>query len=122
MVIVFFVIVVTLCQAAVSTTGSMDFNLIIVMTLEIIGSIGLGLLLGWLMMLYIERVKVELIIFIVGVAFLTTFGSNQLALFLKSQFGIGFHPHAMLICITAGFFIQNYSPNNHIFIQGRILR
>ncbi len=116
-VIAFFAIVVTLCQAAVSTTGGMDFNLIITMTLEIIGSIGVGLGLGWLMMLYIKHIKAELIIFIVGVAFLTTFGSKQFAVWMSAEFGIAFHLHAMLICITAGFLIQNYSPNGRIFME-----
>jgi Kef-type K+ transport system membrane component KefB len=116
-VIAFFAVVVTLCQAAVSTTGGMDFNLIITMTLEIVLSIGAGLGLGWLMMLYIKHVKVELMIFIIGVAFLTTFGSKQFAVLMHDQFGMAFHLHAMLICITAGFLIQNYSPSGRVFME-----
>ena len=116
-VIAFFAIVVTVCQAAVSTTGGMDFNLIITMTLEIAGSIGAGLLLGWLMMLYIKHIRVELMIFIIGVAFLTTFGTKQLAAILFIRYGIVFHLHAMLICITAGFLVQNYSPSGRIFME-----
>lgn len=116
-VIAFFAIVVTICQAAVSTTGGMDYRLIVTMTLEIVGSIGAGLLLGWGMMLYIKHIKVELMIFIIGVAFLTTFGSKQFAAFMYTELGIVFHLHAMLICITAGFLIQNYSPSGRIFME-----
>lgn len=116
-VIAFFAIVVTICQAAVSTTGGMDLDLIITMTLEIVGSICAGLLLGWLMMLYNKHIKAELMVFILGVAFLTTFGTKQLAVLMHDQLGIAFHLHAMLICITAGFLIQNYSPSGDTFMK-----
>ena len=36
---------------------------------------------------------------------------------LNSAWGIHFHLHAMLVCIAAGFLIQNYSPNGDIFME-----
>ncbi len=116
-VIAFFAVVVTLCQALVSASGGMDFNLILNMSLEIVGSIALGLLLGRAMIFYIERVNAELVIFIVAVAFLTTFGSKQMTVLMQRWFGIAFHFHAMLICIAAGFLIQNYSRAGDVFME-----
>ncbi|MFH2006355.1 MAG: cation:proton antiporter [bacterium] len=115
-VIAFFAIVVSLCQAAVSGAG-MDFRLIFTMILEIAISIAAGVLLGVLMGQYIKRVKAELMVFILGVAFLTTFGSKQLAIYLHDSHGIAFHLHSMLICITAGFLVQNFSPNGELFME-----
>ncbi len=116
-VIALFAVVVTLSQAAVSTSGAVDLGLIVTMAIEIAVSLGAGVGLGYLMIWYIKHVKVELVIFILGVAFLTTFGARELATWTAASLGTTFHLHVMLTCIAAGFMIQNFSPSGHVFME-----
>lgn len=84
---------------------------------EILVSFGAGGLLGWLVVLYIRRVKVDLVIFLVGLAFLVTKFSHGLASFLELHYGTIFHIEPMLICMAAGFVIQNLSEEGGRFLE-----
>jgi hypothetical protein len=76
-----------------------------------------GILLGWVVSLYISRVKTELLVFILAAAFLVTFFSRQFAFFLDRFYDISFHLEPMLICVTAGFWIQNFSRSGRQFME-----
>lgn len=74
---------------------SADFVMDVLM--EVGGSLILGILVGALIILYLLYVKRELSVFILGVAFFT----------YEISHAYGFHP--LLICLLAGFVVQNYS-------------
>lgn len=83
---------------------------------EILVSFGAGTLLGWVITLYIRRVKADLVIFLVGTAFLVTKFSHGLGAFLELHYGTTFHLEPMLICMAAGFIIQNFSHEGGRFL------
>jgi Kef-type K+ transport system membrane component KefB len=117
LVIFLFAVVVSVCQAAVVPGGGMDFQFIEMVGVELAVSILAGILLGWVVSLYIGRVKAEMLVFILAMAFLVTFFSRQFAFFLDRFYGISFHLEPMLVCVTAGFWIQNFSRSGEQFME-----
>jgi Kef-type K+ transport system membrane component KefB len=108
LVIVLFAGVVSVGQAVVSGS-SLDSVFLLLVLGEVVGSLVAGIVLSKLIALYIERVRAELTLFVLGVAFLVTFGSRQLAAFLDARYAFHFHLEPMLVCMTAGFVVQNFS-------------
>ncbi|MFQ6104957.1 MAG: cation:proton antiporter [Candidatus Glassbacteria bacterium] len=72
---------------------------------EILVSFIGGVLLGFLLIFYINRVKGELALFMVGIAYLSTE--------LFHHFGL----HPLLATVVAGFIVQNFSPHGRKFIE-----
>jgi Kef-type K+ transport system membrane component KefB len=117
LVIFLFAVVVSACQAFVIPGGGMDFQFIETIGIELAGSVAAGIVLGWVVSLYITYVKAELLVFILAVAFLVTFFSRQFAFLIDRFYSISFHLEPMLICVTAGFWIQNFSRSGRQFMD-----
>jgi Kef-type K+ transport system membrane component KefB len=117
LVIIVFAAVVSVGQALVSPGGRLDVSFIVMVVVEIAGSIGVGLILGRAISAYITRVGSELAVFILAVAFLVTFASRQFAEHLDQAYEVRFHLEPMLICLTAGFWIQNFSTDGGVFME-----
>lgn len=65
--------------------------------LEIFGSLAVGIALGWLVTVYLTRVRAYRILFVLGVAFFSVYLGDLL------------HLESILIAMAAGFFVQNFS-------------
>jgi len=78
--------------------GSVDVAFVARAIGELIGSIALGLLLGWLIAQYLRFVRQHLVLFVVAVAFVTAEAARLL------------HLETMLVALVAGFFMENISP------------
>ncbi len=117
LVIVVFAAVVSVCQAVLGTEGQMDFQFIIVILVELIGSILGGIIVGCVISVYIRYVKAELLVFILALAFMVAFFSRQFALLIDQFYSITLHVEPMLICITAGFWVQNFSRGGDLFME-----
>ncbi|MBI4882022.1 MAG: cation:proton antiporter [Planctomycetes bacterium] len=117
LVILVFAAVVSLCQTLVAPGSHLDLALSALVAAEVLGAVLAGILLGLLIALYMRHVRADLLVFILGVAFLTTFFSRQLADFLDRMHGIPFHLEPMLICITAGLVVQNASRHGGLFLE-----
>lgn len=117
LVILVFAAVVSICQAVVAPSGQTDFHFIIMIVVELAGSILGGIILGWVISLYIRFVKAELLVFILALAFMVAFLSTQFALLLDHFYSIPLHLEPMLICLTAGFWVQNFSRDGNLFME-----
>ena len=117
LVIVVFAAVVSLCQVLVVPETPLDLRLMAAVAVELVGSVLGGMALGWLISLYIRHVKAELLVFILAVAFLATFSSRQFALLLDQLYGVSIHLEPMLLCLTAGFWVRNFSQGGDLFMQ-----
>jgi Kef-type K+ transport system membrane component KefB len=117
LVIFVFAAVVSTCQVLVTPGTSMDFRLMAAIVVELVGSVLGGMALGGLISLYIRHVKVELLVFILALAFLVTFCSRQFALLLDQLYGVSLHLEPMLVCITAGFWVRNFSHGGDPFME-----
>ncbi len=72
---------------------------------EVGGSMVLGIVVGGGIILYLKYIKREMTIFILSVAFFT----------YQISHNYGYHP--LLICLVAGFLVENFSPHGDRFIQ-----
>jgi Kef-type K+ transport system membrane component KefB len=112
-----FAITVSVTEAVLTPGRSLNVTFL----LGILGSVGAsvvaGLLLGKVVAFYLTRVRAQLTFFTLGVAFLVTQLSHGLALALEAGWGVQFTLEPMLICITAGFIVQNYSKHGVGFLK-----
>lgn len=117
LVIALFATTVSVGLTLVQPDVNIDIIFLITVGMELIGSILGGLVVGWAVAFYIERIGAEIPVFILAVAFLVTFFSDQFARFLDAFYEIRFHFEPMLICMTAGFFIRNFTKNGEFFME-----
>jgi Kef-type K+ transport system membrane component KefB len=117
LVVIVFAAVVSVGQAAVAQGGPMELRFLLVVLLELAGSVLGGIALGSIISLYIRYVEAELAVFILALAFLVTFFSGQFALLLDHFYSIPLHLEPMLICLTAGFWVQNFSRGGAPFME-----
>jgi Kef-type K+ transport system membrane component KefB len=117
LVIIVFAVVVSICQALVDPAGAMDFRFVVVVVAEVAGSILGGVVLGRIISFYVRYVRAELLVFILGMAFMVTFLSRQFALLIDELYSISLHLEPMLICVTAGFWVRNFSSGGDQFME-----
>jgi len=117
LVIVFFAAIVSIAQTAISPAGQMDLQLLTMIGVALAASILSGIALGWLISFYMRTVKAELLVFILAVAFMVTLLSRHFAMLLEHTYGISLHLEPMLICVTAGFWIRNFSRDGDLFME-----
>jgi len=89
-------------QAGTVDNLSMFFNL----SWKLLGSLAMGVALGWLIILYLRHIGRELGLFIVLVAFLVSEAAHH----------YGLEP--LLLCMAAGMLIENFSPQGDDFLKG----
>jgi len=116
LVIVLFAVTISFCEAIILGT---PVNILFLLTItgEIIVSIILGVLIGWGVSFYINHVKVDLMILILGMALLVTNLSHGLSSYIQETYNFSVHLEPLLICITVGFFVQNFSPRGEHFLE-----
>lgn len=107
------VIILILFTATFAISQMLDhpeggFHLMVFIRLvwEIIESIGIGFLIGAGITIYIKRVKAELPLFILAVAFLCELVAEAL------------HIEFLLMSMAAGFYIENFSEQGEQLIEG----
>ena len=117
LVIILFAVVVSFSQVLIDPAGALDFRLIGVVLVEVVGSILGGIFLGMVISFYIRNIRAELIVFILAMAFMVAFFSRQFAMLLDELYSISLHLEPMLICVTAGFWVQNFSRGGEQLMQ-----
>ena len=117
LVIIVFAAMVSVSRVLITPGAEMDFQFIIMMGVELAGSILSGILVGWVILLYVRYVRAELLVFVLALAFMVTLFSRQFALALDDFYSIPLHLEPMLICVTAGFWVRNFSRHGGEFME-----
>ncbi|MBI1929273.1 cation:proton antiporter [Candidatus Poribacteria bacterium] len=117
LVIILFAVAISFSEAIIYG-ASVNVLFLLVLCGEILLSIILGVLIGWGFSFYIRRVTVELPILILGMAFLVTQLSYGFSHYIEDAYNFSVHLEPLLICIAAGFFVQNFSPEGEHFLEG----
>ncbi len=89
-----------------------DNSFVLALFLEIALSLLSGVLIGFLIFLYLKYVGTGLVLFVLAVAFLTM-EFTQIPIHL----GVDFHLSGLLLCMAAGFFVVNFSKEGIRFIH-----
>ncbi len=85
--------------------------------IEVVLSILMGLLLGKGMSVYVDRIGHDFLLFLLFIAFGVTRLSMGADQFMHDRFAVSLHLEPLLICISAGFFIQNFSRKGAYLIE-----
>lgn len=96
-ILILIALLIPLAATIVDPAAGFSFQAVGEILLEIVGSLVVGLLLGWLVTLYLRRVREYRILFILGVAFISV------------HLGEWLHLESILIAMAAGFSVQNFS-------------
>lgn len=112
-----FAVALSFSEVLISPSKGVDLTFLLGIGLEVTASLALGLILGRGISFYLEKVRSDLTVFILGMAFLVTKFSHGIGTFFETELEIRFHLEPMLICLTAGFFVQNSSKNGDAFLK-----
>ncbi len=107
LVIMLFSLFLALVGATGSAAATDADDLWVKIPSELVLSFLLGLCLAWFMSVYVRYIRTEGIFFLLCVAFLVTRLSHGLAGHTESMLGFSLHLEPLLICMSAGFFLQN---------------
>ena len=117
LVIVLFGAAVSFCEVAMSPAAALDPGFVAALSVEVLLGIGAGLVVGLALGFYIDRVRANLPLLLLGTALLVTSISHGFAAYLKEAYGFSIHLEPLLICVTAGFTVQNVSRQGSRFIE-----
>jgi len=104
-VILLFALFLSLLKPVFFPEQGFDIGIFSQILREVGGSVVLGIVVGGGIILYLKYIKREMTIFILSVAFFT----------YQISHNYGYHP--LLICLVAGFLVENFSPHGDRFIQ-----
>lgn len=116
-VIVLFGAAISFCEVVMSPAAALDLGFIAGLSVEVLLGIGAGLGVGLALGFYIDRVRANLPLLLLGTALLVTSISHGFAVYLKESYGLSIHLEPLLICVTAGFTVQNVSRQGSRFIE-----
>lgn len=117
LVIVIFTLALTSVKILLSGGGMIDFHHFTALFMEISVSILIGLILGRGIAWYIARIGHDLPLFLLFLAFSVTKISLWLTHFMENHFGIFLNLEPLLICMSAGFIVQNFSTAGTFFMD-----
>ncbi|GAB4250186.1 MAG: cation:proton antiporter [Deferrisoma sp.] len=110
-------VVILLFAAAVAvagglaTGGGVQLGFLALVAAQIAASVVLGVLLGWVLSKALGRMTVELPTMLIVFAFFLVEFAGWFSHQFQALFGLPFHLEALLIAISAGFFVRNASPH-----------
>lgn len=105
LVIAVFAVAFTVGRAIMEPEQGSGGDVVLEIAWEIAGSLLLGAVLGWLLSVFIERFGEELPLVLLAAAFLAVYLAEHI------------HLHGLMICMTAGFVVENFSPHGEEFIE-----
>ncbi len=97
--------------------GAMDYEQLFALCLTVTGSLVLGGLFGKAIALYIKRIGHDLPLFLLFFAFGVFKVSEWTNHVMDTRYGVSLLLEPLLICMSAGFAIQNFSDMGRVFIE-----
>ena len=104
-VVMLFAVALSSAKIVMSPQESFDAHFMLVQVWEIGGSLAGGVGLGWLLARYIQSIRKEMGLVVLALAFLAIY------------VGESFHLSGLLVCMVAGFVVENYSRHGDELIQ-----
>ncbi|MBS3819685.1 cation:proton antiporter [bacterium] len=116
-IIILFAVVISLVQVFIKGQGGLNFSLMFSLLSEITVAFVLGFLLGKLIVFLIEKVHLEFPVVIIAMGFMVIEFSHLLGDYLYHVHNIRLELEPLLICMAAGFTVQNFSKQGKNFLQ-----
>ncbi len=109
LIIIFFTFAMAVSKIIIAGSAVMDVQIFIALAGEMFVSLFIGVVLGLIISVHIKRFGKDLTLFLLFIAFAVTKTSLWLSGFMENEFNISLHLEPLLICMSAGFFVQNFS-------------
>ena len=116
-IIIFFAVVMSACEILMSSGSSISLNFLSGLLFEIVIAFVLGFLLGKVIIFLIEKIKIEFPVVITAMGFLVIKFSHLLGEYLQANLEIHLNLEPLLICMAAGFTVQNFSKHGTTFLK-----
>jgi Kef-type K+ transport system membrane component KefB len=116
-IIIFFAVTISLAQVFISGNGGMNLSFLFSLLIKIAAAFILGFWLGKFIVFLIEKVHVEFPVVIIAMGFVVIEFSYLLGHYLSEAHDIGLELEPLLICMAAGFAVQNFSEHGDNFLQ-----
>lgn len=116
-VIMIFAIVIAVCQVLIQPGSELSLAIAGYLLLEICVAFVLGHLLGFAVIFLVQRVHVELSVIVVAMGFLVIKLSHGLSGHLQQSYDVSMNIEPLLICMAAGFTVQNFSDHGDQFLH-----
>ncbi|NOY70043.1 MAG: hypothetical protein GXP53_11270 [Deltaproteobacteria bacterium] len=118
LVIILFTAALALAEPLLAPGGGLETTSLLFLMAAIFISLCSGVLLGMAVCWYIEKAGHDLLLLIVFVAFVVARASVWFNGMMDVHAGISLHVEPLLICMSAGFFVQNFSSSGRILTTG----
>ncbi len=117
LIIIFFTFALGISKIIIVGSSAVDIQVFLALSLEMITSLFIGVVIGKGIAFYIKRVGHDLPLFLLFMAFAVTKTSLWLTHFMEDHFHIFLHLEPLLICMSAGFFVRNFSAFGSHFME-----
>lgn len=117
LIIILFTFAMSASQILLTGKAALNHQTFVALGFELTVSFIIGAVLGKGISLYIQQVGRDLILFLLFIAFSITKVSLWLDHFMDISFNVSFHLEPLLICMSAGFVIRNFSPSGTPFMN-----
>jgi len=117
LVILIFAVVVAISDVVLNPSKGIDMFFFAGVGLQVAASAGAGIAIGAGIAYYIDKVRINVPIVLLVLAFLIYNVANFISDLIGQSMNISFHLEPLLIAITAGFYIQNFTKGGPDFIE-----
>ncbi|MEN8221725.1 MAG: cation:proton antiporter [Acidobacteriota bacterium] len=117
LIIILFAIVISVSALVMKPGSSFDISFILFLVLEIAIALILGFFLGKFIIFLINKVKVEFSVVIIALGFFVMKFTHFAGSFISRNYEMNLNIEPLLICMAAGFTVQNFSGYGDIFLK-----
>lgn len=116
LIIILFGVVISFCQVAITSQSALNLSFLAGLMIEIVISFVIGFFLGKASVFLIENIKVAFPIVLTCIGFLVIKFSHLMGGYLHESHNIALNLEPLLICMAAGFTVQNFSKHGDTFL------
>lgn len=117
LIIILFAITISTGEILIKSSKSFNPQFIFYLVIEILLAFFIGFVLGHFILFLMNMVKVEFSILIIALGFFVIKFSHFLGNYIVETYEISLNLEPLLICMAAGFTVQNFSKQGEIFLK-----
>lgn len=117
LIIIIFTIAMSLSKILMRGGSVIQLTEISSLMFELLVSLIIGIVLGQVISFYMDRIRGDLLLFLLFLAFAVARLSMAFNHLMEVQYNISLHLEPLLICMSAGFFVQNFSRFGTKFLE-----
>jgi len=117
LIIILFAITISTGEILIKSSKSFNPQFIFYLVVEILLAFFIGFVLGYFILFLMNMVKVEFSILIIALGFFVIKFSHFLGNYIVETYEISLNLEPLLICMAAGFTVQNFSKQGEIFLK-----